>query len=208
MRLPAFALLTFSLLLTPAHSADLEEVLDAKAETTITATKDGESAEISTCRDYFDLTGSQGWEVPFEADDSAPIVDFEVNCALNLFVAQHADEDAGSDEAFSDITRFSSEFACIAAGCDGAPEALGQNAQITNGGFSADGVNFEVGPLHHGSFSGENRPEAMVKLKWWQDGDSVHQSILAVLYEQDGIIRPLLVRTTNALQEKPEFENF
>jgi hypothetical protein len=193
---------------TSAIAADLDVILDATTETTITATKGDETREISTCRDYFELTGNQGWEVPFEVDDGAPIMDFEVNCALNLFAAQLADKDAEKDERFSDVERYSNEFACIASGCDAPPEALGQAAQITSGGFATNGITFEAGPLHYGNFTGENRPEAMMKLKWRQDGDSVQQSALAVLYEENGIIRPVLVQTTNALQEKPEFEAF
>lgn len=208
MRLPTLALLTFCLLLPPAYAADVEDILDATTETTITATKDGETRDISTCRAYFELTGQQGWQVPFEVDDGAPIMDFEVNCALNLFVAQLADQDAEKDDRFSDVARYSNEFACIASGCDAPPEALGQAAQIISGGFAVNGITFLTGPLHYGNFTGENRPEAMMKLKWWQDGESVQQSALAVLYEENGIIRPLLVQTTNALQEKPLFEAF
>jgi hypothetical protein len=208
MRLPAFAFLTLCLIIAPAQAADVEEVLDATTETTITATKGDETREISTCRDYFDLTGKQGWEVPFEVDDGAPIMDFEVNCALNLFAAQLADEDAEQDERFSDVTLYSNEFACIASGCDAPPEALGQSAQITSGGFATNGITFETGPLHYGNFTGQDRSEAMMKLKWRQDGDSVQQSALAVLYEENGIIRPVLVQTTNALQERPLFEAF
>ena len=48
----------------------------------------------------------------------------------------------------------------------------------------------------------------MMKLKWRQDGDAVQQSALAVLYEENSVIRPVLVQTTNALQEKPMFEAF
>jgi len=205
MRLPAFAFLTLSLIIAPAQAADVDEVLDATTETTITATKGSETREISTCRDYFELTGKQGWEVPFEVVDG---MDFEVNCALNLFAAQLADEGAQKDERFSDVASYSNEFACIASGCDAPPEALGQAAQTTSGGFSVNGITFQTGPLHYGNFTGENRPEAMMKLKWRQDGDAVQQSVLAVLYEDNSIIRPLLMRTTNALQERPEFENF
>ena len=208
MRLPACAFLTLSLIIAPAQAADVDEVLDATTETTITATKGSETREISTCRDYFELTGKQGWEVPFEVDDGAPIMDFEVNCALNLFAAQIADEGAQKDERFSDVASYSNEFACIASGCDAPPEALGQAAQITSGGFSVNGITFQTGPLHYGNFTGENRPEAMMKLKWRQDGDAVQQSALAVLYEENSVIRPVLVQTTNTLQEKPMFEAF
>jgi hypothetical protein len=208
MRLPACSFLTLSLITAPAQAGDVDEVLDATTETTITATKGSETREISTCRDYFELTGKQGWEVPFEVDDGAPIMDFEVNCALNLFAAQLADEGAQKDERFSDVASYSNEFACIASGCDAPPEALGQVAQITSGGFSVNGITFQTGPLHYGNFTGENRPEAMMKLKWRQDGDAVQQSALAVLYEENSVIRPVLVQTTNTLQEKPMFEAF